>query len=305
METEVEDKKDGNYSVCFTPNTEGVHQVMVNPANSPLDVHVLTRRPRGYKLLSTFGSYGSGKGESVLPVDISVSSTGEIAVSDYQNHRVQFFSADGQFQFATGLAYKMAGNIIVGDQSNSRIQVFSPTGHWINNFGRDLLTSPWGVSVTSDDNVVVCDMTEKKVNVFSPEGRLLLQFVPTSGTHGQVSSVPWYAIFHGNKYFVSVDSQVVRVFDSHGSHLYDIGKGRLVKPRGLAVDTNDLLLVCDAGKHCVQVFTLEGEFVTSFGSQGSGQGQFNCLYGIAVTPDGRVFVCDGNNHRIQIFQPQY
>ena len=160
------------------------------------------------------------------------------------------------------------------------------------------------MSVTNDDNVVVCDRIEKKVNVFSPEGRLLLQFVPTSGTHGQVSSVPWYAIFHGNKYFVSVDSQVVRVFDSHGSHLYDIGKGRLDQPCGLAVDINDLLLVCDQGKHCVQVFTIGGEFVRSFGSHGSGQGQFNGVWGIEVTRDGPVFVC-GRNNRIQIFQSEY
>ena len=54
-----------------------------------------------------------------------------------------------------------------------------------------------------------------------------------------------YAIFHGGKYFVSAVKQMVRVFDSLGAHLYDIGTGQLDTPAGLAVDANDLLLVCD------------------------------------------------------------
>ena len=324
VKREVENRKNGTYTVCFTPHTEGVHHVTVrvrgeSPTNSPLHVHVTKMRPRGYKTVATFGSHGSGKGQFQHPVGISVNSTGEVAVSDSNNHRVQLFSADGkhlrefgtqgtadgQFQYPQGLAYNKAGNIIVADQRNSRIQVFTSTGHWIRTFGQEVLKGPYRVSVTSDGNIVVSDATEEKVSMFSPEGVLLLQFVPSTGTRVN----PHSAIFHDNKFFVSLSSHMVRVFDSRGSHLYDIGEygkgvGQFSNPEGLAVNTDDLLLVCD-GINRVQVVTLNGEFVTSFGSSGSSKGQFSSPQGITATPDGRVFIADFYNHRIQVFEPQY
>ena len=215
-------------------------------------------------------------------------------------------TADGQINCPRGVAYNKAGHIIVADQLNSRIQVFSSTGHCICTFGQEVLKSPWSVSVTSDDNIVVCDVTEYKVSMFSPEGILLLEFVPSTGT--QVK--PCSAIFHDDKFFVSLDSHMVRVFDSCGSHLYDIGQkgkgvGQFSYPGSLAVNTDDLLLVCDRSNNRVQVVTLNGQFVTSFGSRGSCQGKLKSPQGITTMPDGRVFITDFNNHRIQVFEPQY
>ena len=66
-----------------------------------------------------------------------------------------------------------------------------------------------------------------------------------------------------------------------------------------------MILVYNRSNDRVQVVTLNGEFVTSFGSLGSGEGQFHLLQDITATPDGRVFIADYNNHRIQVFEPQY
>ena len=41
----------------------------------------------------------------------------------------------------------------------------------------------------------------------------------------------------------------------------------------------------------------------SWGSSGSGEGQFASPRGVAVGPDGRIYVADWNNHRIQVFEP--
>ena len=60
-------------------------------------------------------------------------------------------------------------------------------------------------------------------------------------------------------------------------------------------------MVCDSKNHRVQVFDLNGKFVTKFGSEGSGRGEFNYPVSTACLSDGRIVVSDNNNHRIQIF----
>ena len=48
-------------------------------------------------------------------------------------------------------------------------------------------------------------------------------------------------------------------------------------------------------------YTTDGEFVSQFGSVGSGPGQFDLIHGIAVDRSGRIYVADRRNHRVQVF----
>ena len=61
-------------------------------------------------------------------------------------------------------------------------------------------------------------------------------------------------------------------------------------------------MVCDERNHRVQVFELGGKFVTTFGTQGRGKGEFNRSHSTAVLSDGRIVVTDLWNDRIQIFE---
>ena len=58
------------------------------------------------------------------------------------------------------------------------------------------------------------------------------------------------------------------------------------------------ILVADSGNHRVQAFDSLGNFLSAFGSQGSGDGQFSNPQGIAVDSQGRVIVADSDNHRL-------
>ena len=42
-------------------------------------------------------------------------------------------------------------------------------------------------------------------------------------------------------------------------------------------------------------------FVSNWGTQGSGDGQFNSASGITIASDGNVYVSDYNNNRVQKF----
>jgi DNA-binding beta-propeller fold protein YncE len=75
------------------------------------------------------------------------------------------------------------------------------------------------------------------------------------------------------------------------------GDGQLNLPTGLAI-AGHLLYVCDTGNNRVQVFTLEGTWVRSWGSQGTGEGEF--FRNLAITVyDEEVYV--GDYDRVQVF----
>ena len=52
-------------------------------------------------------------------------------------------------------------------------------------------------------------------------------------------------------------------------------EGEFSRPRYLSVNKDGHLMVCDSGNDRIQVFELNGTFVTMFGRKGSGRGEFD------------------------------
>ena len=67
----------------------------------------------------------------------------------------------------------------------------------------------------------------------------------------------------------------------------------------VASDTVGNLFVADFYNHRIQKFAADGTFLTSFGKEGDGPGQFRYPIAAAVTTRGEVLVVDYGNHRIQ------
>ena len=70
---------------------------------------------------------------------------------------------------------------------------------------------------------------------------------------------------------------------------------------GLAIDSKKNIYVSDMNLDRIQKFTSEGEFVTSWGNYGSGDGEFIGPWGIDVDSEGNVYVADMGNNRVQKF----
>ena len=60
------------------------------------------------------------------------------------------------------------------------------------------------------------------------------------------------------------------------------------------------MYVVEYGNHRVSVFTHEGTFLMSFGSEGNGPGQFKHPRAITVDKNGVFYISDTGNNRIQI-----
>ena len=74
---------------------------------------------------------------------------------------------------------------------------------------------------------------------------------------------------------------------------------------GFGADNEGNVIVADVDNNRVVKFNSLGQIVGTFGSTGSGPGQFDFPTDIAVSPIGEIYVGDSNNHRVQVFDAQF
>ena len=301
---EIQDFEDGTYTVCYKPNIIGLHEISVTINGKPLDGSPWSVPVTGhqYKALHSFGSFGKGQGEFDDVTGIAVSeTTGNIAIADEDNKRVQLFDSGWNYVRTIGnkwvgkriseprsVAFTSSGNVIVihGEATAvNKMFVFTERGQFIKQITLHL-TDPQNVFVRPDGHMIVCDIGDDKVKVLSPDGTKLLQ----SFSGPDCDESPCFAVYHQAKFFVSYDdADCIKVFNREGEFLYDIGSGgsgdgQLDNPTGLAIDKFDNLIVCDNNNDRLQVFTLDGKFINYI------QEGLRSPTSIAVTKDGVMFV---------------
>ena len=322
IKPQIQDNKDGTHKIGYFAKKPGIYQasVKVNEEHvrgSPFEVQVKRRQ---FRPVLSFGQEGSDAGMLKRPWTLAVNDKDEIAVCDFDNHRVQIFASNGthirsfgkkgnqqgEFNCPAGIAF-YNDKIIVADRNNHRVQQFSDEGHYLNQFGgkgsQDYqLQCLEGLSIDNDGNIIVADSGDKLIKIFSRDGRFLRR-ISNEGSF----IFPLHCIQHDNYLIVSDRSDhCIKVFNREGEFLYKFGNkgkgdGEFDKPGLLSMDRAGNLLVCDESNHRVQVFKLSGEFVTNFGARGTRKGEFNLPASSAVLSDGKIIVTDHCNHRVQIF----
>jgi tripartite motif-containing protein 71 len=79
------------------------------------------------------------------------------------------------------------------------------------------------------------------------------------------------------------------------------GDAQFSYPSDAAVDSSHDVYVVDHFNFRIQKFDANGNFITKWGSLGTGDGQFRTPFGIAIDSSDNVYVTDFLNHRIQKF----
>src|SRR6266566_1438619 len=77
--------------------------------------------------------------------------------------------------------------------------------------------------------------------------------------------------------------------------------GGPIMPNGVAVDFSGNVYIADAKSYVIVKLSSSGSFVTSWGSYGTGPGQFSNPEGVALDGSGNVYVSDSVNNNIQKF----
>jgi PKD repeat protein len=166
-------------------------------------------------------------------------------------------------------------NYYVVDRANNQIKMYDLSGDLLGTFGS------FGNGNGEFNGPTTCAIAEGIQTI----GRVQLQANPPTGTY-------LYVVDQGNAR--------IEAFSPAGVYAFQFGTGILDSPYGIVTD-GEYLFVTDSGKNKVFVFNLLGQLITSFGSSGSGNGQFDSPEGIALDARGLLYIIDTNNNRFEIF----
>ncbi len=146
---------------------------------------------------------------------------------------------------------------------------YDSSGALTDSWGEGLFVWPHGFFLDADGNLWTTDARGaagkgQQVIKFSPDGEVLM----TLGTAGVAGEGP--DMFRGPTDVAIAPNGDIFVADGHGN-------SRIVK------------------------YSSDGEFITTWGTKGTGPGQFDEPHCLAFDSQGRLFVGDRLNQRIQVF----
>lgn len=308
------------YEISYKPTVKGRHQLSIKVGDqhikrSPFPVVVI--------LLNTpILTLGSGlKG----PWGVTVTTNGEVVVSEYDQHRISIFNPNGekvrsfgmrgesygQFKHPRGLAVDQEGNILVVDVNNHRIQKFTPEGEFLTAVGTRgngplRFCFPVAVAFSASKNKVYVADQNHHIQILNPDLTFSSMFGINGSGKGQFEYPCDVACDSAGKVYVAdSENHRIQVFTATGRFLMlfgRCGKGReeLNWPIGITIDANNILYISKNYNHRVSVFTSRGQFVTSFGEEGERPGELKSPRGLAVDKSGVLYVCDSMNKCIHV-----
>ncbi len=262
----------------------------------------LADRAQASYSISTFGSPGTDPGQFDRPIAIAVDSSKNIFVADSMNGRIQKFDSNGNFLLEWG-SYG-DGDSQFG--SNSADSEYFPTS----------IGNPYGIAIDSTDHIYVIDTAHRSVKKFDDSGNFVLSWGDLSSQSNTHFSPPYGIAIDpsDNVYIANYVDDRIQKYDSNGNILlswghYGTGDDEFLNPYGIVSDSLGNIYVTDGYngslKSRVLKFDSNGNYLSAFGSYGTGGGQFIGLYsapfGITTDSSNNIYIADIVNNRIVEF----
>lgn len=297
----------------------------VDSNDSQIEKYTLTGTP-----ILHWGTSGSDPGQFADGGrQVTIGPDGSVWVADYGNFRFEKFTPTGglggiypapaQPAPVGGFAQPrdvsvdpVSGNVWVIDSWNERFQEFSPNGAFLGTWGMRNSNPPYGMDyprgIAVDPvtrNVWVANTRAQDIRIYDQNAN----YIKTLGVPGKGAKTAGYfnwpmdIQFAGGKAYVGSwdnSTKYIKVLDATtGTELSQINSTTSVN--GIAIDpATGNVFVASATGHKVNVYSPTGTLLSSFGTLGSADGQFQSPWGIAIV-NGVVYVSDVQTSRIQAF----
>ena len=165
-----------------------------------------------------------------------------------------------------GLAVDARDRVYVFNRGEHPMVVFDRDGNFVTAWGEGVFKRPHAVSMAPDDTVLCTDDGDHTVRKCTLEGKVLMTIGTPNQPKPYMSGLPFCRCTH-----------------------------TACAPNG------DIFVSDGYGNARVHKYTADGRHIKSWGSPGTGPGQFSLPHNITCDADGWVYVADRELHRIQVF----
>src|SRR5690606_27977803 len=103
----------------------------------------------------------------------------------------------------------------------------------------------------------------------------------------------------GSVYVADYGNHRIQAFDADGTYLFTAWGAGYRNPRGITIDRNGNIVYADDALRKIYTLSPTGAYIRSYGTNGTGPGEFYVPSGVATAGDGDMYVTDTMNHRVQ------
>ena len=165
-----------------------------------------------------------------------------------------------------GIAVDDNDRVYMFNRGSHPVVVLSQSGDVLSTWGQGVFTNPHGASIGPDQCIYLTDNFDHTVRKFTLDGQLVLEIGTAGVSSGFMSGKPFCKCTHS-----------------------------ALSPSG------DIYVSDGYQNACIHKFDPSGRLLKSWGTPGTGPGEFNLPHNICCDEDGWVYVADRENSRVQIF----
>jgi DNA-binding beta-propeller fold protein YncE len=280
--------------------------------------------------LTQWGNYGTNNGQFSGPIGIAADRSNNVYVADSGNNRIEKFDSNGnyltqwgsygtnngQLEYPEGIAVDSSGNLIyVADSGNDRIKVFVNNANIVPPI---IASQPTSQAVAAGINATL------SVSVLGTAPfayQWISNNVAVDGATNATLTLSNVSLSaSGSAYSVLVTNNFGSVLSSDAvltilpaadfvtpTYLFQIDSNAVpgglssFSPISVALDSSNNVYVLDYFNARVLKFDGSGNYLTQWGTNGSGTGQFDLPSDIAVDSSNNVYVADLDNNRVEKF----
>jgi DNA-binding beta-propeller fold protein YncE len=327
-----------NFSRASAPSMRPVevpHFVNLRPQERVIEnlepparaVKVVRRESRMSALRDRIISFAYGREQFLLaPQHVTMDSKGRVIITDPVAHAVHVLDGNSSFRIAggerrhlhqpAGVAVDAHDNIYVADSERGVVEVYDPTGRFQGQIGKieneSLFDYPTGIAIDSrHSRLYLLDTARNLLVILDLQGNVLKRVGHRSTDEVPVDFRQPSEIAVGNSEVVVLDrgglriqildlnGKLLRQFNTCTSNIAEISGPP--QEMGLTLDIAGNIYVSNLRDSGVRVFDRNGAPVTTFGTPGSREGQFDHPTGIWIQNE-EVLIADTNNRRVQVFR---
>jgi DNA-binding beta-propeller fold protein YncE len=248
------------------------------------------------------------------PIDIKMDIAGRIYVLDSE---IKVYSPEGEYLRTLPWDGELSAFVVAQDgvyvakNNDYTIQKYDFNDKTMYRFGSKgdvpgKFKSLSGLAVVKDRQIVVADAVKGMANYYVADAGLRIEGIPRPSTRvfvqsmGEIPVTVNKLVWNGKDTIYGIDADQKAIISIRNGKVEATIKLKDVTPVAVAADPSGALWVLDK-KYRVLKLDAAGKILSSFGSEGTKDGQFDDPTDLVLSASGKIYVSDKGSDSVQVF----